>query len=308
MIIKLLASILILCTQSVALLVSVWYNPRSVARCTKQNYFTLSCSFNSPTNLDRREVFHSITNASIYALTSAISITPSLAISPEEAASSYDKFASTYDNLDDGSISGMLGINEARIKIIGLAKGRVLEIGVGTGLNLEKYTFASSPLAMDGVTSLTLLDISVGMLAEAKKKVASMNVPKYVKFDFIHADATSSEMTDLFGKETFDTVVDTFSLCVMGRVGALSCLQQMRNVVKDEGKVLLIENAKSSNSLIGLYQDLTSEKAAEFGGKGCVSNQDVRSFIMQTVALEIVNEEEYASGLFRSFVCVKTNE
>ena len=70
-----------------------------------------------------------------------------------------------------------------------------------------------------------------------------------------------------------------------------------------KGQILLIENTKSSNALIGLYQDVTADAAAKMGGKGCVSNQDVRSLILQTDGLTLVSEEEYASGVFRSFVC-----
>jgi len=71
------------------------------------------------------------------------------------------------------------------------------------------------------------------------------------------------------------------------------------------GQLLLIENTKSSNALIGMYQDATADTAAKMGGKGCVSNQDVKSFINAVDGLTLISEEEYASGVFRSFVCVR---
>jgi len=256
---------------------------------------------------NRREILRSIKNILICTAAFSVVVAPSSAISPQEAAVSYDTYASNYDTLDGGSIADFLGINEARIKIIGMARGKVLEIGAGTGLNLDKYKFASGPSANDGVSSLTLLDISDGMLTESKKKAMSLNIPNWIELNFITADATSSSITDIFGKGSFDTVVDTFSFCVMGRIGAQRCLQQMRNVVKagvDGGQILLIENTKSSNALLGLYQDVTADTAAKMGGKGCVYNQDVRSFITQTDGLALASEEEYASGVFRSFVCI----
>ncbi len=231
------------------------------------------------------------------------------AISSVDAEVSYNKYAKTYDELDGGSIASKLGIEDERNNIIKQASGNVLEVAVGTGLNLSKYVFASSPSAADGgVKSLTLLDISDGMLLEAKAKLDSMDIPSHVTINLIKADATTSDITELFGENSFDTVLDTFSLCVMGNEGAKKCLEQMRNVVKNEsdgGRILLIENARSSNSFLGLYQDLTASAAAKVGGKGCVSNQDVKSFIKETDRLKIQAENEFASGVFRSYICVK---
>jgi ubiquinone/menaquinone biosynthesis C-methylase UbiE len=126
---------------------------------------------------------------------------------------------------------------------------------------------------MDGVTSLTLLDISDGMLSKAKTKIEELSIPSYVKVKFIKADATSLEVTSMFGQDSFDTVVDTFSLCVMGYDGAKNCLKQMYNVVKSNnegGRIILLENSRSSNAMLGWYQDLTAETAAKVGGKGMV--------------------------------------
>lgn len=230
------------------------------------------------------------------------------AISSTEAESSYDKYASTYDALDGGSLADSLGIERARSKIISMARGNVLEIGAGTGLNLEKYRFASSPQhAMDGVTSLTLLDVSEGMMSQAREKLKDVQVPDYVNVRFVKADATN-DLIELYGREGyFDTVVDTFSLCVMGNQGAKDCLRQIQQVVKkDSGRILLIENARSSNAAFGLYQDWTANAAAKMGGKGCVSNQNVGEFIRNVDGLEIVDQEEYATGVFRSYICKRT--
>merc|ERR1719445_1819239 len=124
------------------------------------------------------------------------------------------------------------------------------------------------------------------------------------RVEFKQADATT-ELVDLFGKNSFDTVVDSFSLCVMGNEGAKKCLQQMKNVVKsklDGGRILLIENSRANNPFLSWYQDATAEQAASLGGKGCLYNQDVVSLINES-GLKIEKEVSFSAGIFRSFVC-----
>jgi methyltransferase OMS1 len=164
------------------------------------------------------------------------------------------------------------------------------------GLNLDKYVASQ-------ITSLTLVDISEGMLAEAQERVSKTSG---IQIKFVKADATS-ELVDRFGVDAFDTVVDSFSLCVMGTEGARRCLDQVSRVVKQKSQVLLLENSRSSNPLLGLYQDATADAAAMAGGKGCVYNQDVGALIRGTGRLIIKEEQSFAAGLFRSFVCVRND-
>jgi methyltransferase OMS1, mitochondrial len=247
--------------------------------------------------------------SSSFLVTSSFPSSPVDAITSSEAERSYNKYASSYDQLDGGSIASQLGIEVARSKLIGQATGKVLEIGCGTGLNIPFYKFASSLSENDGVTSLTLLDISDRMMEEAKSKIDLLNIPSFVTVEFIKGDATT-DLTKFYGTEgEFDSIIDTFSLCVMGDEGAKRCLNQMKSVLKPKekrGKMFLIENTRSSNLFIGGYQDLTADTAAKLGGKGCVSNQDVTSFLKSTEGLDIIKEESFAAGLFRSYVCQRT--
>ena len=172
---------------------------------------------------------------------------------------------------------------------------------MGTGLNLDKYMAVGSN---GQIESLTLVDISDGMLQEAAARVKTLPNLRGVPVEIVRADATSSELVSRFGSEAFDTVIDSFSLCVMGNQGAKKCLNQLATVVKKTGRLLLLENSRSSNPVLGLYQDATADAAASTGGKGCVYNQDVRAIIESMGRLDIVQETPYAAGLFRSFVCV----
>lgn len=224
------------------------------------------------------------------------------ALTPDQASQSYDTYADTYDKLDGGSIATSLGIDEARSKLLGMAKGNVLEIGVGTGLNLSSYRFGEG-----GVTALTLVDISDGMLSQAEARIQQMDIDKKIPIQFVKADATS-ELVNIFGENKFDSVVDTFSLCVMGNEGAKKCIEEMAGVIKPSGKILLVENTRSSNPLLGTYQDITASSAADLGGKGCVYNQNVGEMINKSKGMRLETEESFAAGLFRSFVCTKSQQ
>jgi len=261
----------------------------------RRTFLTSSSLFHHKiTNYDRRTFLTSSSLVASTIISSSASI--SNAITPEQASKSYDTYASTYDYLDGGSMASSLGIDEARQDLLSKATGNVLEIGVGTGLNLNSYNY-------NNIKSLTLVDISIGMIEEAKLRIQNEIVTKDAVIKFVIADATS-ELTSLFGEETFDTVVDTFSLCVMGNEGAKRCLDQMTSVVKKKtGRILLIENTRSSNPVLGAYQDITASAAAQIGGKGCLYNQDVGKMIRETKELQLVKEEAFAGGVFRSFIC-----
>ncbi len=257
--------------------------------------FRNSC--NTPT---RRKFFTAACLSGIIAIPIITPIKLASALTPDQASQSYDTYAETYDKLDGGSIATSLGIDEARTKLLGMAKGDVLEIGVGTGLNLASYRFGEG-----GVTSLTLVDISDGMLSQAEARIQQMNIGKAIPIQFVKADATS-ELIKIFGESKFDSVVDTFSLCVMGNDGAKKCIEEMAGVIKPSGKILLVENTRSSNPLLGSYQDLTASSAADLGGKGCVYNQNVGEMISRSNGMHLEKEESFAAGLFRSFVCTKS--
>ena len=151
-------------------------------------------------------------------------------------------------------MASSLGIDDARKSLLGdvdVVRGRVLEVGAGTGLNLGSYRGLLPSSGRDGggggggggIESLTLVDVSGGMLDEARARWEGMRsvsissredvVPVVV--EFVRADATS-ELMSLFGEGVFDVAVDTFGLCVMGDDGSRRCLREMTGVVKKGGE------------------------------------------------------------------------
>ena len=220
------------------------------------------------------------------------------ALTPGEAQQSYDTYATSYDEINGGIASELLGIDAARKLLIQQARGKVLEVGVGTGLNLKYYD-------SEQIKSLDLVDVSDGMLQEAMKKVSTLSNLQNIPINFIKADMTT-QLVQKFGLESYDTIVDTFSMCVLGDEGAQQCLDQMSRVVRrDDGQILLLENSRSSNRLLGQYQDVTADSAAIAGGRGCKYNQNIRQLIQSNNRLLIVDETEFVKGVFRSFRCTR---
>lgn len=122
-------------------------------------------------------------------------------------------------------------------KILGQARGRVLEIGVGTGRNLPHYDPA--------VTSeLVAIDFSPGMLAKARAK--SCPVP----LTLLEMDA--QRMT--FPDASFDTVVATCVFCTVP--DPVLGLQEARRVCRPGGRVILYEHMRVDRPVIGTLMDL----------------------------------------------------
>jgi methyltransferase OMS1 len=163
----------------------------------------------------------------------------------------YDKFSSKYDELDGGAAAGALGLERARADMIGSARGLVLEVAVGTGLNLPMYRFRrpdeEGENSGGNVDKLVAIDLSAGMLSQAKSKGEKLQLDES-QIEFMTMDVERLKFPDA----TFDTVVDTFSLCVFP--DPVAALREMKRVCKPGGRILLLENSISENGLLAAYQ------------------------------------------------------
>ncbi|KAK9823816.1 hypothetical protein WJX72_005707 [[Myrmecia] bisecta] len=179
-------------------------------------------------------------------------------LGPSDAAAAvqqaYDSYAGDYDRLDSGASAEALGIPDLRQELLAVAYGQVLEVAVGTGLNLPLYD-------QRRVTSLIGIDISKGMLAQAAQRTDQLQLTGRVKLQ----QGNVEELP--FAAGSFDCLVDTFSLCVFPNPSR--ALKEMARVVRPGGKVLLLEHSRSNIPPLGAYQDVTAGLVATMG-KGCV--------------------------------------
>jgi ubiquinone/menaquinone biosynthesis C-methylase UbiE len=147
----------------------------------------------------------------------------------------YDKAAARYD-----STTKQRFLEELRAKLLRGAQGDVLELGVGTGA-----TFAHYP---GNLTGLAALDISEGMLAEARRKARDLPFP--VEFH------TVDFQTLPFPDATFDTVVSSLALCGIPHPPRL--FAEVRRVLRPGGRLLAVEHIRPPNPVLGLVADLAS--------------------------------------------------
>jgi ubiquinone/menaquinone biosynthesis C-methylase UbiE len=145
-----------------------------------------------------------------------------------------------------------------RERTIRLAEGRVLEIGVGSGLNLPLYT--------NRATEILGLDPHPKLLAMASQK------PRSIPSRLIEGSAESIPLDDA----TIDTVVTTWSLCTIPDV--VAALAEMRRVIKPNGQLLFVEHGQASENNVHKWQNRLTPAWKRLAG-GCHLNRPISSLI-----------------------------
>jgi ubiquinone/menaquinone biosynthesis C-methylase UbiE len=133
---------------------------------------------------------------------------------------------------------------------ISAAQGRVLEIGVGSGLNLPLYGSA--------VDFVCGIDPSPELLDHARDRIGGTRVPVWL----VRASAEQLPFADA----TFDTLVMTWTLCSIPDPNA--ALGEMRRVLKSRGQLVFVEHGLSSECHITRWQRRLTPCWKRIGG-GC---------------------------------------
>ena len=135
--------------------------------------------------------------------------------------------------------------------------GDVVEIGVGTGLNLPHYG--------TGVTSLTLTEVSPHMIETLEKEVARRRPDATV----VQAPAERLPLPDA----SADTVVCTLVLCSVDEPA--KAISEMRRVLRPGGQVVLIEHVGGSGRLLRWQRRL--DPITKTLGRGCHTSRNTRA-------------------------------
>jgi ubiquinone/menaquinone biosynthesis C-methylase UbiE len=153
----------------------------------------------------------------------------------ERVRAIYERIAGGYDRM----IAGWerLLFEDGRQWVCSQARGNVLEIGVGTGRNLDKYP--------EGV-HLIGIDLSPAMLGVAKARARQLGAD--VDLQLGDAQALS------FASESFDTVVVTLALCAIP--DDRQVIREVARVLRPAGRLVWLEHVRSPIAPVHLVQRL----------------------------------------------------
>jgi ubiquinone/menaquinone biosynthesis C-methylase UbiE len=144
----------------------------------------------------------------------------------------YNRFSRVYDLLERPMEKYLF--SSLRKRTLALAKGEVLEVGIGTGKNIPFYP--------DSI-KVTGIDFSRGMLERAKRKIENLSL-KNVTLQEMNVEKIN------FPDESFDTVVSTFVFCTVP--DPIKGLHEVHRVLKQGGKTVFLEHMKSKSFFLNI--------------------------------------------------------
>ena len=154
-------------------------------------------------------------------------------------------------------------VADQRCKVVPLARGRVLEIGIGSGLNLQFYDASK-------IERVWGLDPS-----EQIKKIAEKRVKK-VSFDVEFIGLSGEEIP--LESDTANTVLVTYTLCTIPDV--LRAIGEMRRVLKPGGELIFCEHGMAPDEDVRRWQERINPIWKRFAG-GCNLNRPIPDLIEQ---------------------------
>ncbi len=170
----------------------------------------------------------------------------------------YELYAPVYDLLFDWIFAPG---RAAAVKHLQLAPAdRVLEVGIGTGLNLPLYP---------PTVRLTGIDLSQEMLDKAVERVQTLAMPNIA---LKVMDATCMDFAD----NEFDKALATYTISAVP--DPVAVLKEMRRVVKPMGRIVILNHFRSERRAIGRLEDLVAPLCTRLGWK---SNLPLRPLLGQ---------------------------
>lgn len=170
---------------------------------------------------------------------------------------------------------GKKEILDLRKEVLSSSYGKVLELGIGTGLNL--------PLYPDNVSEITAVDLYVRSIGNTEIKVNLYN---------------ESIESMSFDDNYFDTVVSTFSLCSVDNLD--KAVKEIKRVLKPDGILILLEHGRASGRFHQFMQNIANPFFNIFAC-GCNVNRDyfeiLRKYSFNVNKCEIIKAAIYPRSI-----------
>ena len=164
-------------------------------------------------------------------------------------------------------------ITYQRKKVVPLAEGKILEVGIGSGLNLPFYNKSK-------IEEIWGIDPSEELNAMAKK----VAIKEDINVNFI----TSSAEDIPFPDDYFDTVLITYTMCTIPSV--LQANKEIRRVLKHNGKMIFCEHGVSPDENIKKWQKRLNSIWGKIAG-GCNINRNI-PMLIKSSGFKIVEMDE----------------
>lgn len=169
-------------------------------------------------------------------------------------------FAFLYDRLQAPAERSF--IRAVREEIMGGARGRVLELGAGTGVSFPYYS--------DHVEQVIATDPDPHMLERARRRAQDLERPIELR------QASAEEIP--FEDASFDTVVSMFVMCTVE--DPARALSEVRRVLKPSGELRLYEHIRYDHAFGAFCQDLATP-VWRWLGAGCHPNRDIARLVRE---------------------------
>jgi ubiquinone/menaquinone biosynthesis C-methylase UbiE len=165
-------------------------------------------------------------------------------------------------------IAERAGMSRRRDSLLACARGRVLELGAGTGLNLRHYS--------DAVEELVLTEPAAPMLSRLRERARRSGRE-------CTAVAAAAERLP-FEDDSFDTVVSTLVLCTVD--DPRRAIGEIARVLRPGGRLLFLEHVRADSRRLARWQDRLHRPWHAFAA-GCNANR---------ATIELLRESELRVG------------
>ena len=156
---------------------------------------------------------------------------------------------------------GSKPINYQRQKVVPLANGKVLDIGIGSGLNIPFYNSDKIDKVIGIDPSHELIELAKELANDSKASI-----------ELVIGSAESIPYPDNF----FDTVLVTYTMCTIPNVAIAN--KEMWRVLKDDGRLIFCEHGLAPDKKISKWQNRIDPFWGKIAG-GCHLNRDIQKLI-----------------------------